>query len=173
MALVTVLTKPAVVLVVLAVAGIAVLRGVGIEVVSMAVSASRVFMTPGQVVVGLIMVYVQAAPVINAVTGSAVLTGGTLVLVVLAVAGVAVLGSILKCGDRPRLLMTLSTVERPVFTLKREGRKVVVKIGAISIDAIMAFQTVLTKIIEVALREDRVDLPMTRFAGTQFKVVQA
>ena len=128
--------------------------------------AVRTFQGKGQ----RIVVERGLLPGLGRVAGGAVLAQIAPVGVVLLMAGVAVLGRGPEIGGGAGVGMAASTAGSVVGALQRKSQLVVVKSGAVAVDAVVAGQAAIAKGTAVGLHKDGIHFAVTLGTGGRIKL---
>ena len=135
----------ALVLVVLLMTGEAIRGGATVKIVDMAIDACSTGMAPSEGIICLVMVNDRLLPVICVVARSAVFASAACVLVVLLVAGIAVLWGIFQLGNGLRALMTVRTGQWCMLSLQWEGHLIMIELLAVGVNAVMTLEAALAE----------------------------
>ena len=112
------------------------------------------------------MIHLCIFPAFGRVTRCAVGSKLTVVMVVLRMAGETRLGCYLKISDGTRVDMALGTSKRRMFPDQIEWNFIMVKTGAVRLNAVMTSHAVCTECQGMVGGECRVNLEMTIYAGS-------
>lgn len=115
----------------------------------------------GQGEVGLRMVELRVRPAVRVVALAALLPEYAFMLVVLGVAGIAVLWGFLQRFYRRGLGVTLGARHRSVLPGQLEGQFVVVEVGAVTVHTVVAGDALLTESGDVLRHEIRLEIGVT------------